>query len=82
MPFRANRVLAATPEARQKVARFFHEWLRIDELATGAVAKDTQAFPQFSQDLRAAMVRETELFVDRTLFEDEGNLAARPRADL
>ncbi|MEZ6115996.1 MAG: DUF1592 domain-containing protein [Pirellulaceae bacterium] len=53
--------------AKQKIRRFFHHWLELDERD---VAKDNQLFPEFDEDvafdLRASLVR----FVDDIVWSD------------
>jgi hypothetical protein len=50
------------------VQNFAGQWLTLRKLA--AVSPDPQTFPQFDPELRAAMVRETELFFDAVVRED------------
>src|SRR5262249_3490906 len=50
------------------VTEFFDDWLSLDQLAT-TKADDTQ-FPEFNDELRASLRRETELFVESQLRED------------
>lgn len=69
----AERLLAV-PAAQEKLTGFVSEWLRIHDLKTGAVSKDTTVFPAYTPALRDAMVRETETFVARVLFGGEGDL--------
>jgi hypothetical protein len=47
---------------------FFDEWLGLNQLAT--MPADSAAFPEFDSDLRRAMLRETELFLESQLRED------------
>ncbi|HEX4645518.1 MAG TPA: DUF1592 domain-containing protein, partial [Verrucomicrobiae bacterium] len=48
------------PKARALVENFADQWLQIRNLS--AVSPDHETFPEFSDDLRAAMAKETELY--------------------
>ncbi len=50
------------------VGGFFDEWLGLDQLA--AMPADAAAFPEFDPQLRQALKRETELFLESQLRED------------
>lgn len=50
------------------VGGFFDQWLGLDQLA--AMPADAAAFPEFDPELRQAMKRETELFIESQLRED------------
>jgi len=54
--------LFAQPCAHQVTGRFFTQWLKLDRMAT--IMPDTTAFPQFTADVRAAMVQEDQLFLE------------------
>lgn len=61
--------ILADPRARVGVASFFRWWLRLDRMAF--VTKSASLFPQFSTNVGAMMVAETEAFgVDVTLNGD------------
>ena len=55
------------PRSSALVANFVGQWLFLRNLAH--VAPDTREFPDFDDDLRIAMRRETELFVESQLRE-------------
>jgi hypothetical protein len=50
------------------VGGFFDEWLGLNQLAT--MPADAAAFPEFDSQLRKALQRETELFLESQLRED------------
>jgi Protein of unknown function (DUF1592)/Protein of unknown function (DUF1588)/Protein of unknown function (DUF1585)/Planctomycete cytochrome C len=50
------------------VSSFFDDWLGLNQLAT--MPADAATFPEFDPTLRAALKRETELFVESQLRED------------
>src|SRR5205823_555347 len=54
------------------VQNFAGQWLTIRNLAN--VAPDPKAFPNFDDELRAAMLRETELFFDAIVRDDHSIL--------
>ena len=57
--------IAASPAARAKLQRFFKAWLEIKEPADFTISR--QAFPEFTQELAAAMVAETDRFLEAGL---------------
>jgi hypothetical protein len=59
-----DRVLA-TPEARDKLMRFFTAWLEVREPEEFTIASDV--FPEFTPALAAAMVEETRAFLKHQL---------------
>jgi Protein of unknown function (DUF1592)/Protein of unknown function (DUF1588)/Protein of unknown function (DUF1595)/Protein of unknown function (DUF1585) len=69
----AERLLRL-PGARAKIGSFFAGWLKTENLANGSVSKDAAKYPAFTNELRNAMAKETETFVDKVLFEEGGNL--------
>jgi hypothetical protein len=54
------------------VTEFFDTWLSLDQLTT--MKGDSQLFPEFDDELRGALRRETELFVESQLREDRNLL--------
>ncbi|SIN98922.1 Planctomycete cytochrome C [Singulisphaera sp. GP187] len=60
------------PKAVAFVENFSGQWLTIRKLAY--VAPDAKEFPEFDDELRAAMYRETELFFESILREDRSIL--------
>jgi hypothetical protein len=67
----AERLLAA-PEARESVASFFGDWLRMSEEAISVRDKDLGLYPEFQADLQHAMAEETQRFVSSVVFEGDG----------
>jgi hypothetical protein len=64
--------LLADDRAADALRSFHLQWLNLDSLAS--VEKDPDAFPQFDAALRAAMLRETETFVDHVIRRGDGKL--------
>lgn len=60
------------PRARSLVSDFAEQWLTLRNLRN--FNPDKQLFPAFDEDLRAAMLRETELFVGGVIDEDRSVL--------
>ena len=65
---RQVRRMLADERARVLVGSFAAQWLHLRRMRT--VTPDVQAFPAFDDNLRAALVRETELFVESQIRED------------
>ncbi len=61
-----------SPKARSLVENFALQWLQLRRLQT--FAPDTKLFPNFSDGLRTAMLRETELFFAEIVREDRSIL--------
>jgi mono/diheme cytochrome c family protein len=59
-------------KARGLVENFAGQWLQVRNLRN--VAPDPKQFPSFDEDLRAAMLRETELFFEAVAREDRSIL--------
>ncbi len=59
------------PKADALVENFASQWLNLGNLAE--VKPDPKLFPEFTPELRADMVRETQMFV-RTLFREDRSL--------
>ena len=60
------------PKARALVDNFADQWLQIRNLSQ--VAPDKDSFPNFDEDLRAAMQEETELFFEAIMRQDRSVL--------
>jgi hypothetical protein len=70
--------LVETPAAREKVGRFFQQYLKITGLADAAVAKDTALFPagDYSAAHQADMLKESTEFSRYIVFDDDGTLGS------
>ncbi len=66
------RRMLADPKSKSLVDQFAMQWLQLQRLKT--VSPDTKLFPQFDDTLRAAMFKETELFIDAIIREDRSIL--------
>jgi hypothetical protein len=66
------RRMLADPKSAALVQNFAGQWLTLGKLAY--VNPDPKTFPGFDEPLRAAMVRETELFFEAVLREDRSIL--------
>ena len=64
--------MLADPKATELARDFGSQWLQIQRLAT--VAPDRERFPTFGRRLRAAMLKETELFLESIFREDQNVL--------
>lgn len=64
--------MLADPKANALVDNFALQWLQVKRLAT--FAPDAKLFPQFNEPLRAAMLKETELFFGSIMREDRSIL--------
>jgi Protein of unknown function (DUF1592)/Protein of unknown function (DUF1588)/Protein of unknown function (DUF1587)/Protein of unknown function (DUF1585)/Protein of unknown function (DUF1595) len=62
------RRMLADPRAGALVSNFAAQWLYLRNVR--AVAPDVNAFPGFDGDLREALLKETELFLDSQLRDD------------
>jgi mono/diheme cytochrome c family protein len=69
---RQVRRMLADPRARTLVTSFVGQWLYLRNVH--AVLPDPSAFPDFDENLRAALAKETELFVESMLREDRSLL--------
>jgi hypothetical protein len=65
------RRLLQDPRARELVDSFAMQWLQLKRI--NFVAPDGGLFPDFSQRLRASMLRETELFLE-SVFRDDRSI--------
>jgi hypothetical protein len=64
--------MLADPRSESLVTDFSAQWLFLRNLR--AVAPDPQSFPDFDDNLRQSMLRETEMFVDSIVREDRSIL--------
>jgi Protein of unknown function (DUF1592)/Protein of unknown function (DUF1588)/Protein of unknown function (DUF1587)/Protein of unknown function (DUF1585)/Protein of unknown function (DUF1595) len=64
--------MLADSRAKTLVSNFVGQWLYLRNV--GAVLPDPSAFPDFDENLRAALARETELFFESMLREDRSLL--------
>ena len=64
--------MLADPKATELARDFGSQWLQIQRLTT--VSPDRERFPTFGRRLRAAMLKETELFLESILREDRSVL--------
>ena len=62
------RRMLADDRARVLVSSFGAQWLHLRRM--GSVTPDVNAFPAFDDNLREALVRETELFLEHQIGED------------
>ena len=60
------------PKSTALVENFAMQWLQLRRLKT--VAPDPKLFPTFNEPLRAAMLKETELFFEAIIREDRSIL--------
>jgi hypothetical protein len=60
--------MLADERAAALVANFAGQWLHLRNMRS--VAPDPEAFPEFDENLREALLRETELFIGHQLRED------------
>jgi hypothetical protein len=67
----AKRLLA-DPKARETVSQFVEEWLGLDQVSERP--KDPKVYPEFKDDLKAAMVAEARAFVSNVVFEGDSRL--------
>jgi hypothetical protein len=70
---RQIRRLLADPRARDNVARFAEQWLRLARL--DATVKDDKLFPTFTSETRAALKLSVRRFVLDVIFDGKGDLA-------
>ena len=64
--------MLADPKAAELARDFGSQWLQIQRIAT--VTPDRERFPVFGRRLRAAMLKETELFLESIFREDRSVL--------
>jgi hypothetical protein len=66
------RRLLADARARETVSDFVEQWLGLDQVADRP--KDPKAYPEFKDDLKAAMLAEARTFVSNVVFDGDGKL--------
>ena len=71
LPLQVVRMLQ-DPKSRALVDNFAGQWLQLRNLKL--MTPDTKAFPSFDEPLRAAMARETEMFLENLIREDRSVL--------
>ncbi len=64
--------MLADPRSSTLVRNFAMQWLQLQRIEQ--IAPDSQLFPDFNSQLRAAMLKETELFVESVLRDDRSLL--------
>lgn len=62
------------PRARPVLRAFIKDWLGLSAIAT--VPKDTGSFPELNAEIRAALSREVDRFIDHVLFSENGSVSA------
>src|SRR5262249_3676239 len=67
-----GRRMLRDPKARAFVENFSGQWLQLRNLKTAA--PDPGTYPTFDESLRAAMVKETELFFESVMKDDRSIL--------
>lgn len=67
----ARRMLA-DDKAKDAATAFFREWLEIDQIAP--LPKDAESYPDYDEQLKAALVSGTEAFARDVLFQAGGKL--------
>ena len=65
--------LFAQPCAHNVTNRFLTQWLKLDRMTT--IMPDTTAFPEFTPDVRAAMIDEDQRFLDDLVWTGGGPLS-------
>jgi hypothetical protein len=68
----ARRMLA-DPKGKDTMSAFFLEWLALEQVPDRP--KDLTVYPQWTDDLKAAMVAETQAFVGNTIYDGNGSLS-------
>jgi hypothetical protein len=66
---REARRMLADPRAKETVLTFFNELLHLDEVVDRP--KDDKAYPEWKEDLKAAMAAETKAFLEHVVFEGD-----------
>jgi hypothetical protein len=67
------RRLLASPRARDTIASFFEEWLSLDQVLDRP--KNPMIYPQFKDDLKAAMLEEARTFVGNVVADGDSLLS-------
>jgi hypothetical protein len=70
-----ERLLATSP-AKESVASFFLDWLKMNAAQISVRDKDTQLYPEWNTELQQAMAKETQDFVSSILFGGDGSFAS------
>jgi hypothetical protein len=68
-----TRRMLGDARARDTVAAFVEEWLALDTVAERS--KDPKLYPEFKDDLKAAMIAEARAFAGNVVFDGDGRLA-------
>ena len=63
--------MAGDLRTRAKVADFFHQWLRVDQIAD--VSKDPEAFPGFDDAVAADLRTSLDLFLDDVIWSERSD---------
>lgn len=71
--------MLADDKARVTITNFHRQWLGLDGFEN--VIKDPELFPQFDDGMKAAMLKETDDFVDYVIRSGDGKLATLMTAD-
>jgi len=71
----AERLLA-DPKARESIASFFGDWLRMALPQIEDRDKDPALYPEFQDDLKQAMAAETDQFVTSIIFDGDGTFTS------
>lgn len=67
----ARRMLDSS-RAKDSISTFFALWLGLDEMRNRT--KDAQTYPEFTDELKAAMTSELEALITRTILEGDGRI--------
>lgn len=67
----ARRMLA-DDKAREAILHFHRQWLELTKL--DAAFKDPALFPEYTEGLKTRLKTETERFVEKVIWEDDGDL--------
>src|SRR6185436_20198938 len=68
------RRLLADPRGKETVSSFAEEWLNLDQVAERP--KDLMLYPEFKDDLKAAMTAELRSFIANIVFDGDGKLTS------
>ncbi len=67
------RRLLASPRAKAVFRKFISEWFGLGKMSE--LSKDATVYPEFTPELRASMMAETDRFIDATVWERAGSIA-------
>jgi len=70
-----ERLLGSTP-ARESVASFFLDWLKMTSAQLSARDKDVSLYPEWQPELQAAMAKETSDFVTSIMWGGDGSFTS------